>query len=596
MIVPMRKYLFLVHHADYTGFLEGLRELGVLHVREQEGEPSEDLMDRLALQQRLKTVKKGLEKRHVDTQRKATASPEEGHTVIAKYESLMDKLEPLLQKRATVRKEFAILKPWGDFSIDTVKKLEATGLEVQFFVCAAKRYDPNWEKEYPITHLRNIGADAYFVGITKAEEPIELPEVEMLPDPQNGTVELKEKKAAFERQISEIEAQLDRLAEQGLPAVNAALRDLQDTTQLMTVIERTRREADKRLMVLEGYAPKGAEQDLEALCDRAAVPYMKEQPKPKDQPPVLLRNSRFSRLFEPIAELFALPSYGEMDLTPYFAPFFMLFFGFCLGDAGYGIVLLIGATVYKFWADKSLRSTLTLVQLLGVATILFGALTGTIFGLNLLQDQFAWLGEVRAYMLNSDQAFELALLLGLVQILLGLGVKAFNKGQQYGWLYGIAPVGWILLILGLADIGVAEFFLPYSKYIAWAGVGLILLFSDPKAGVLGRIGSGVWAMYGVTGIFGDLLSYVRLFALGIASAILGMVVNDIALQIRDSIDILGPILFVVFLLVGHTGNLLVASLGAFVHPLRLTFVEFYKNAGFEGGGKPYDPLRQQNNI
>lgn len=593
MIVPMQKYLFMVHHSDYVDFLEGLRKLGVLHVREQEGEPSEELMDRMALQQRLLTVKKGLEKREIEVERKATASSEEGHSVVAKYETLMDELEPLLQNRATVRKEFDILKPWGEFSIETVKKLEAAGLEVQFFVCAAKRYQPEWEKEYPIAHLRNLGADAYFVGVTKAEEPIEIPGVEMLPDPQNGTVELKEKQAAFERQINEIEARLDRLAEIGLPAVEAALQDVQDTTQLMTVIERTRREADDRLMLLEGYAPKGTEPDLEALCDQEEVPYLKERPQPKDQPPVMLRNSRFSRLFEPIAKLFALPSYGEMDLTPYFAPFFMLFFGFCLGDAGYGIVLVLAATIYKFRADASMKPTLTLVQFLGLATILFGALTGTVFGLNLLQDQFAWLGEVRNYMLNSDQAFQLALLLGVVQILFGLGVKALNKSQQYGWKHGIAPVGWILLILSLVDIGMAELLLPYSKYVAWVAVGLIVLFSDPEAGIFGRLGSGAWALYGITGIFGDLLSYIRLFALGIASAILGLVVNDIALQIRGSIDILGPILFVVFLLVGHTANLLIASLGAFVHPMRLTFVEFYKNAGFEGGGKPYDPLRQQ---
>lgn len=593
MIVPMRKYLFLVYHSSYSSFLEGLRSLGVLHVREQQGEPSEELMDRMALQQRLRTVKKGLKKREVEAQHKATATSEEGQTIVAEYESLMDELEPLLQQRATVRKEFELLKPWGEFSIETVTQLETAGLEVQFFVCSTERYNPDWEKEYPIAHLRNLGAETYFVGVTKAEEPIDIDGVEMLADPQRGTVELKEKLAALKRQIKEINARLDHLAKVGLPAVEAALRDLQDTTQLMTVIERTRRAADDHLMVLEGYAPKNTEQDVEALCEEEEVPYFKAQPKPSDKPPVLLRNSRFSRLFEPIAELFALPSYREMDLTPFFAPFFMLFFGFCLGDAGYGIVLLIGATAYKFRADKSMKPTLTLVQFFGLATILFGVLTGTVFGLNLLNEQFAWLGEVRAIMIDNDQAFQLALILGLVQILFGLGVKAVNKGQQYGWMHGIAPVGWMLLVLSLADIGTTELLLPYSKYVAWTAVGLIVLFSDPEAGFFGRLGSGAWALYGITGIFGDLLSYIRLFALGIASAILGLVVNDIALQIRDSIDILGPILFVVFLLVGHTANLMVASLGAFVHPLRLTFVEFYKNAGFEGGGKPYDPLRRQ---
>lgn len=593
MIVPMQKYLFLVHHSDYADFLEGLRDLGVLHVREREVEPSKELEDRLALRERLQKVKKGLEKREVDIQRKATASPEEGLSVATEYEKLTEELEPLLQKQERIRKEQDLIKPWGDFSIDTINQLEAAGLNVQFFMCAAKRYEPDWEKEYPISHICNFGADTYFVGITNTQESMELPGVEQLPKPQNGTVELRKKRAACKQQINETNTRLDRLAMVGLPSLEAALNDLRDTIQLLSVIERTRQEAGEQLMILEGYAPKGTEKGLEALCEKEEVPFLKERPKPGDQPPVLLKNSRFSQLFEPIAELFALPSYKEIDLTPYFAPFFMLFFGFCLGDAGYGIVLLLGATLYKLRADQSFKPTLSLLQFLGLATILFGILTGTVFGLDLLQEQFAWLGEIRAFMLDSNQAFQLALILGVIQILFGLGVKAFNKGQQYGWMHGIAPVGWILMILSLIDVGVTERLMPYSTYGAWVGVGLIMLFSNPEAGILGRLGSGTWALYGITGIFGDLLSYIRLFALGIASAILGMVVNDIALKVRDSIEILGPVLFVLFLLVGHTANMLIASLGAFVHPLRLTFVEFYKNAGFEGGGKPYDPLRQQ---
>ena len=361
----------------------------------------------------------------------------------------------------------------------------------------------------------------------------------------------------------------------------------------MHVIEQTRREAEDRLMVLEGYAPETRMEELEDLCEEQGIPFMQEQPQPEDQPPVMLNNSKFTQLFEPIAKLFALPTYREMDLTPYFAPFFLLFFGFCLGDAGYGIVLVLAATIYKFKAGADLKPTLTLVQFLGLATVLFGVLTGTVFGVSLLQDQFEWLGDIRKVMLNSDQAFQMALVLGVVQILFGLAVKAVNKGRQFGWQYGIAPVGWILLVLSLADIGMLKLVVPYSSYVAWFAVALILFFSDPKAGLFSRLGSGAWALYGITGIFGDLLSYIRLFALGIASAILGLVVNDIGLQIQGSMEIVGPILFVIFLLVGHTANLLIASLGAFVHPMRLTFVEFYKNAGFEGGGKPYDPLRQK---
>jgi V/A-type H+-transporting ATPase subunit I len=238
MIVPMQKYLFLVHHSEYTTFLEGLRQLGVLHVQQQEGEHSSGLMDRLALQQQFQKVLKALEKREVDVEQR-TATAEEGHSVAAEYDTLTDRLEPLLQERATVRKEFDILKPWGDFSIETVKKLEAAGLEVQFLVCPTKKYNADWAKEYPIAHLRNLGANSYLAGITMAEAPVEIPGVEMIPDPKNGTVELQARQKELDNSIADINARLDRLAQVGIPALQAALRDLQDTTQLMSVIEHT---------------------------------------------------------------------------------------------------------------------------------------------------------------------------------------------------------------------------------------------------------------------------------------------------------------------------------------------------------------------
>jgi len=121
------------------------------------------------------------------------------------------------------------------------------------------------------------------------------------------------------------------------------------------------------------------------------------------------------------------------------------------------------------------------------------------------------------------------------------------------------------------------------------GIVLILFFNDLKANIFLRIGKGVWELYNITGIFGDLLSYVRLFALGLSGGVLGIVVNQLAGQLLG-IPVLGIILYALFLLVGHTGVLLLSALGAFVHPMRLTFVEFYKNAGFTGGGKAYKPL------
>ena len=589
MIVPMKKYIFLVHHSDYVDFLDELRGLGVLHVQHQEGEPSEELLQRIQLQKDIRDTLAALRHRIV-TQTEGTKLSEEGGVAIARtFQKLTDEQENLQQELNALKKEISFLQPWGDFSTRSLRRLEEAGQRVHFFICPARKYQPEWERQFPVEVISTIPPNIYFVAITSKDETLPI-DAEEIPRPESGLSSLLAKSKALQQQIDAIDDKLDNFTLMAQPALEAALAKVESNIQLVSVVENTQKEAEESIMLLEGFVPVDREDRLIAFCEQKQILFLSKKPVPEDRPPVLLKNSAFSRLFEPIGELFALPSYQEMDLTPFFAPFFMLFFGFCLGDAGYGVVVLLGATLYKFRAGQKLKPVLSLAQFLGVGTILFGVLTGTVFGLNLLDEQFAWLGGIRNFMINSDQAFQLALILGLVQILFGLFLQAYNKARQFGFVYSIATYGWILLLLSILDLAVLQLTGSISTYTAWLGVGLILFFNDPGAGLLGRLGKGVWELYGITGFFGDLLSYIRLFALGISSAILGFVVNDISLQIKEGIPYLGPVLFVMFLIIGHGANLLISSLGSFVHPLRLTFVEFYKSAGFKGGGKAYKPF------
>ena len=193
--------------------------------------------------------------------------------------------------------------------------------------------------------------------------------------------------------------------------------------------------------------------------------------------------------------------------------------------------------------------------------------------------------------------FNLALILGALQIIFGMSIKAMNQIKQFGFMHSLATFGWLIILIGSGIYTALIKFeiISTNSIILYTilGIGgfLIVFFSDLEISIPARVGKGIWDIYStVTGIFGDVLSYIRLFALGLSSAILGFVINDIALQILGSSAILGPIFFVVFLLLGHGLNILISSLGSFVHPMRLTFVEFYKNAGFTGGGKQYKPF------
>lgn len=600
MIVPMRKYAFLVHPQDYQNFLEDLRAVGVLHIQTQKDLPPPEQLSEY--ERRLKDMESAIRlveaRRKEDAEMPAAPALSTDEDPARRIWALQEALDSDRQKLQVIRKEQQNLAPWGNFSSATLEHIAQVGWECSFYTCPQRKFQPEWASDRYLFVISELPPDAHFVVLHPPGARPDL-DAELLPMPARDPEALRAAAAELETQIAALEAQLDDFAAQ-LPALDGVRNQLLEHTDTEQALRHTITDAaDGAVMVLEGFVPRPVEDQLQKVFENQPVVFWAENPIPEDQPPVLLKNGRFSKYFEPISKLFALPSYGELDLTPFFAPFFMLFFGFCLGDAGYGVVILVGTLLYRFKAKDDIKPILTLTHFLGAATILFGVLTGTVFGINLLGEEYAWLGDTRRIMIDSKQAFNLALVLGLVQTIFGLALQSINRIKQFSLAYGMPPIGWILLLLSLLDIGMLKMAAPFSTWTAWAGVALIVLFSMPKGHILSRIGKGLWDLYGITGFFGDLLSYVRLFALGISSAILGFVINDIAIQIKGFMPVIGPILFVVFLIVGHGANLLISSLGSFVHPMRLTFVEFYKNAGFEGGGKEYTPFasrkKQQDN-
>lgn len=587
MIVPMKKYAFVAHRDDFGEFLRDLRKLGAVHVREKDS-PVEELPEELKRDQKdLDAAIKILQRR--EAKEGPTPTFEDGLDLARYIIQTQEEQDALKNQLQLMQRALTELEPWGDFSNKTLEELRAAGWKVSLYTCPSRKFQPQWEADHYLWIISTIPPTLYFAIVHPATETPSV-DAEDVAWPELDPGALRQKIAGQKEKIANLEETLAAFHGQGLAMLQESLLEWQERYDWKYTLTHTSREVEDAVLVLEGFVPESREEDLKNLCERSDIVYLEEKPAPTDQPPVLLKNNRFSRLFEPIGSLFALPSYQEIDLTPFFAPFFMLFFGFCLGDAGYGLVALLGATFFKSRVAADWKPIVTLIQFLGLSTILMGLFTGTFFGLSLLEDEFAWLGGIRSLMIDSNQAFNVALILGVVQILVGLAVQAANRIKQFGFQYAIPIFGWIVLLISLIDIGLAKALAPFSTYAAWAGVAMIVLFSDPKAGIFGRIGKGLWDLYGITGFFGDLLSYIRLFALGISSAILGFVINDIALQMKGVAPVIGPILFVLFLIVGHGANLLIAALGSFVHPMRLTFVEFYKNAGFAGGGKPYTPF------
>ena len=596
MIVPMFKYHFLVYHKEYRDFLEKLQQVGVLHVVEKEMEMPDEIKQKDLWTEKIEKAIQFLKGR-VPLESSEVLEVDES-ALLTDIEEKQRELERINVQIEDVEKEVNKVSSWGDFSKETIEKLQAANINVHFLIIPRKRYLELLENEVSIEIVTEVGNQIYALVFQREgdEMPLDSETVSM---PDHTHSELVHQLESLQTRRETINHDLDVYAAHWIPKLEDHKKSIQDELSFDKTVLNTLTEADERLMLLEGWVPKTKKAEIDAFLEKNKVVHTVVRATPDDKVPVLLKNNRFGKLFEPIGSLFSLPSYAELDLTVMFAPFFMLFFGFCLGDAGYGLLFIIGAGLYKLKAKEEFKPYLSLIQFLGVGTVIFGAISGTVFGVNLIETNFSWVDNFRGVFLNPEKMFTLSMVIGGVQIIFGMFVKAFNQIRQYGVAYALGTFGWLIVLLGgiLYFGGTTMNIIPDNPILLYAVLGLggffILFFNDPAVNVFMRFGKGLWDIYStVTGIFGDLLSYIRLFALGLSSSILGFVINDIGLQILGSSKILGPVFFVIFLLIGHTLNILISSLGSFVHPMRLTFVEFYKNAGFTGGGEEYKPFSQ----
>lgn len=593
MIVKMHKYTFLVFYKEYNQFLESIQQLGVLHVVEKNESVTDEIEQKyIQIKQFEKTIQ-FLTKRNVEQcEEKQDTAVTTIHEIVAKQKEL----ETFVQELDETKKNFRKAQPWGNFSSEIISKLKDENLYLKFYTTSKKKFNSRLLSDYNVEIISERGSHIYFIIIQQSNEELNI-DAEEITQPQISLSEIETNIKKIENKISQINTDLDNYTKTSIPHLTKEKETISANLAYDKVIINTDVQANEKMKILEGWIPNTKKKEIDDYLNESSILHIVEKATQKDKIPILLQNNRFSKLFEPIGKLFSLPAYSELDLTLFFAPFFMLFFGFCLGDAGYGLLFVIGAGIYKLKAKKEVKSILSLLQLLGIATIIFGVISGTFFGINLIETDIKLLENYRELFLNPDNMFNLALILGALQIVFGMIIKAINQVKQYGFTHALATFGWLITIVGSGIYAVltnleyieANDIIIYS--ILSLGGFLIVFFSDVEISIPARIGKGVWDIYStVTGIFGDILSYIRLFALGLSSAILGFVINDIAIQILGSSKILGPVFFVVFLLLGHTLNILIASLGSFVHPMRLTFVEFYKNAGFKGGGKEYKPF------
>jgi V/A-type H+-transporting ATPase subunit I len=309
-------------------------------------------------------------------------------------------------------------------------------------------------------------------------------------------------------------------------------------------------------------------------------------PAPEEDPPVVLDNPRPVRPFEIITTLYGLPRQGSIDPTISLAPFFFVFVGLCLSEAGYGAVIALLSLLYLRFGKPKGNALLfvRLLLLLGISNIILGTLVGSWFGF-----------PIRKLLLidplvDPMKFIVLALALGFLQVWLGTlltlitGVKQKNIVQSI-----LVQGGWLLLVPSLIVYALSK--QQIAGILALVGAAGVVFFAAPKRNLFARFFGGLYSLYDISKYLGDILSYTRLFALGLSTGVIAMVVNTLA-QTALGIPWLGWLIAGLIFLGGHTFNLAISFLGAFVHSMRLQFVEFFTRF-FQPGGKPFRPLRME---
>lgn len=611
MISKMTKYSFILLTGEKEGFLEQLQELGVVDISRSVKPVDQDSSEMLAKASRAKNVLEYLEGVNYSKDPDAEAISKATVTVngdpVKFVEVCRNRISDLTISLANAEKQMKARLPWGDYDKQAIDNLADLGYKVRYYVVDKKKFDEGWAELYPLQVVEEDSKKVWFVTVAPQDEEYNFPAQEV-PAPEGTFAEASEESKQIKADIIDCKAGLLN-AKDYIPAIKEACnRDLVELDRYLADSAAVGA-AENHITVFTGFAPVENDTELVEAFDKMGVFYIKEEAVEEDNPPIKLKNNWFTRQFESFTGMYGMPVYSEFDPTAIVAPFYLLFFAMCLGDAGYGIVLLIfGLLLNKGWVKFAMFDGLgNIISILGAGTIIVGTLLGTFFGMSLYEASWVpqflkncmIVGDVEVPGLGTfNVQMLLALAIGVFHICLAMTVKAIGYTKRFGFRETVSTWGWLLLIVGgiiVAILGVGKLISPAA--IKWAVIVIgvlsalgIYIFNTPGRNPLINIGAGLWDTYNMaTGILGDVLSYIRLFALGLAGGMLGQAFNNLGqMVLGDSFITWIP--FVLILLFGHVLNILMSSLGAFVHPLRLTFVEYFKNAGYEGKGAAYNPL------
>ena len=555
MITKMTKYSFIMLSDETGNFLTRLQDLGVVDITRAR-KPVDTTSS--AMLEKAGGIKKAISllgkiDYTKDEDSEAILKRAESVTVPADVANAaadtVTEMEKLRTRLDQVSRETVERLPWGDFNPADIRKLEDNGYTIRWYKVPVKKFREEWAEEYALQVIGNDGSYVWFVTVSETGTEYTFP-VQETTAPGGNWKESQAEAERIEDEIISAKALLLKMKGYIPELKEAYARELSDLDLYLASASKETA-AENMVTVFTGFAPSEDDERLQAEFDSMDMAYVKESAVEEDNPPIKLKNNWFTRQFEVLTGMYGMPVYSEFDPTPILGPFFLLFFALCMGDAGYGILLiLIGQFLKK--TKGSMARLSSLVTILGVGCIFVGIVLGTFFGINIAEAGWVpeWLkkcmitGEVAGY----SAQMVLAIAIGVFHICLAMTIKAVCYTKRFGFKANISTWAWLILIIGgiitagMALLGVISE--PVTKWTVIilgivSGLG-IYIFNTPGRNPLINVGAGLWDTYNMaTGLLGDVLSYIRLYALGLAGGMLGGAFNDLGMMLHDGIPVPG---------------------------------------------------------
>ena len=633
-IVKMDKFNLLSFDSDRSTLLDTLQGFNYVHFNDLVKQPDDDYLTEVRETKRLAEIDESLTKVNyaIDVIRDYTKDlPDElsdnvsdlsleevnkrgsnftFDLIYEKLRGLITKREKLVQSRDNLNQKYNDLSPWQDINVNVDKLYKSDRFFLQTGTISSKFYEDLQnalvERNLDGTLVYKISekdGDYYVVAVSTNKEAEEFSEIlrefgftrvkiaadnevnTYLTDLSGQKDEINDEIEAVDKEITDFKKYLPDLYIYQSYVTNCRKKESSSENFLKT----------RQMNIVEGYVPSDRSEEFKADLDQIlGEKYILDViPADKDDPnvPIILKNNKLIEPYENVVATYALPKYNELDPTAIVAPFYTIFTGFMIGDLGYGLLGVIAILLALKLKDfpKETEQTLKLFLRISISASVFGFIFGSVFG-GIIDVPFGWIDTTQ----DINQLITLSIVIGAISLFFALGVKGFmaiRDGRPDGLFFDV--ISWYMAVGGAIALGLTGS--PIAKWVMIAGMVIIVLFAGRAIKSWGgRIASGTYELYGITSWIGDFVSFLRLMALVLSGGFVAYSVNLIVEMMAGS-GIGGLIGGIIVFIVFQLFNMFLSYLSAYVHSLRLIYVEMF-NKFYEGGGIKFREMVEDTNF